>query len=48
LRENKGELLEALKELVGNSRPGWQEVNVNRETIEKAMNAIKKAEGFTK
>lgn len=39
------DLLEALKELVGNSRPGWQEVNVSRETIDKALAAISKAEG---
>jgi hypothetical protein len=39
------ELYFALKELVGNCRPGWQEVNVSRETIDKALNALKKARG---
>lgn len=39
------EMYFALKELVGNCRPGCQEVNVSRETIDKALNALKKARG---
>lgn len=39
------ELYFALKDLVGNSRNGCQEVNVSRETIDNALKALKKARG---
>lgn len=39
------EMYEALVALVGKCRPGWQEVNVSKETIEKALKALKKARG---
>lgn len=39
------EIYEALFDLVGKCRPGWQEVNVSKETIEKALKALKKARG---
>lgn len=39
------DLYNALKDLVGNSRENWQEVNVSKETIDKALKALKKARG---
>lgn len=39
------EMYEALVYLVGKSRSGWQEVNVSKETIEKALKALQKARG---
>lgn len=39
------DLYKALYDLVGNCRPGWQEVNVSRETIDNALEALKKARG---
>lgn len=38
-------LYHALKDLVGNSRENWQEVNVSKETIDNALKALKKARG---
>ena len=39
------EMYAALVDLVGKSRPGWQEVNVCTETINNALKALKKARG---
>lgn len=40
------EMYHALVDLVGKCRPGWREVNVSDETIEKALKALKKARGL--
>lgn len=45
LIEATPDLYNALKDLVGNSRSGWQEVNVSKETIDNALKALKKASG---
>ena len=39
------DLYNALKDLIGNSREDWQEVNVHKEKIDKALKALKKARG---